>query len=354
MADRADNSEELIPVRDAHRFDEAQLEKYLASRLDDFRGPLRVRQMSGGQSNPTFQLDSGGQEFVMRKKPPGALLPSAHAVDREYRVQHALRESGVPVARMLLFCDDPGVIGTPFYVMERMQGRVFHNNGLPGLSRSERTAAYDAMNDVLARLHLVDWRGCGLADFGRPGNYFARQVGRWTKQYLASKQSESAPMDRLIEWLPPHIPDDDETTIVHGDYRLGNMMFAPNEMRVIAVFDWELSTLGHPLADLAYNCMPYHMEPEDFDGIAGLDLATMGIPEQDRYVADYCRRTNRPVMDMTFYIVFSMFRIAAILEGVYARYVQGNASSEDAGRVGLKAKPYAECAWDLVVSRGLA
>jgi aminoglycoside phosphotransferase (APT) family kinase protein len=347
MSDRSQGSE-LIPVREAHRFDEGALASYLRGKLEGAGAPLEVLQFHGGQSNPTFVLGFGSHEYVLRKKPPGKLLPSAHAVDREYRIQKALAATGLPLAEMLLTCDDEGVIGTPFYVMERMHGRVFHEVTVPGLTAAERGAIYDGMNRCLATLHLVDWRALGLADFGKPGSYFARQLGRWSKQWQMSKQREIAEMERLIEWLPEHLPDDDETTVVHGDFRLGNLMIHPTRPEVIAVFDWELSTLGHPLADLGYNLMPYCMHHEAHLGLDGADLDALGIPDRDAYLAAYCRRMRRPVFDPTFHIAFSLFRSAAIVEGVYARGIAGIASSDDAERYGALTRPYAERAWAMV------
>jgi aminoglycoside phosphotransferase (APT) family kinase protein len=342
---------ETIPVRAAHRFDEARLAAYLGEHLDGFGGALEVLQMQAGQSNPTFLLGAGGREWVLRKQPPGKLLPSAHAVDREFRIQQALAATDVPVARMLHFCADADVLGTPFYVMERMRGRVFHDNTLPGLTPGERGAVYEAACDILARLHRVDWRALGLADFGKPGNYFIRQIGRWSKQWQASKQSEIPAMERLIAWLPEHVPDDDTVTVVHGDYRLGNMMFHPDRPEVIAVFDWELSTLGHPLSDLAYTLMPYNTR-DAFGALMDLDLAALGIPDQESYIRAYCARTGRASFDPTFYLAFSMFRMAAITEGVLARALSGIASSADAAKVGANTRPYAERGWALVEATG--
>ena len=340
--------DDTIPVRPAHRFDEQALADYLRPRLDGARAPLEVRQIHGGQSNPTYVIRFGAEEYVLRKKPPGKLLPSAHAVDREFRIQKALAGSGLPLAEMLLFCDDEAIIGTPFYVMERKRGRVFHEVTVPGVSRDDRAEIYDQMNHCLATLHCVDWRARGLADFGKPGSYFARQLSRWTKQWHASKQREIEAMDRLIEWLPEHLPDDDETTVVHGDFRLGNLMYHAERPEVIAVFDWELSTLGHPLADVGYNLMPYVTPHDAHLGLDGADLDALGIPDLDAYLARYCGRVGRPVFDPTFHMVFSLFRMAAIVEGVMARGLAGIASSEDAARYGALTRPYAERAWAMV------
>ena len=354
MTDRESSTEELIPVRDAHRFDEAALASYLRGRVDGASAPMRVRQFHGGQSNPTFVLDFGTCDYVMRKKPPGKLLPSAHAVEREYRVQKALAGTGLPLARMDLLCEDSEVIGTPFYVMERKRGRVFHSVLMPDSNPHERALVYGHMNECLAILHRVDWKALGLADFGKPGSYFARQVSRWSKQYVMSKQREIAAMDRLIEWLPEHLPDDTETTVVHGDYRLGNLMIHADRPEVVAVFDWELSTLGHPLADLGYNLLPWGTDYEKHLGLAGADLASLGIPDRESYIASYCRHTGRDAFDPTFYVAFSLFRSAAIVEGVYARGLAGNASSADAANYGNMTRPQAELAWSLIERAGLA
>ena len=354
MADQHQEDTGLIPVRDAHRFDEVALADFLRGKIDGANAPMTVRQFHGGQSNPTFVISFGKDDYVLRKKPPGKLLPSAHAVEREYRVQAALAGSGLPLAKMELLCEDDSVIGTPFYVMERKRGRVFHDVLMADSTPSERATVYDQMNECLAILHSVDYQADGLADFGKPGSYFARQVGRWSKQYVASQSRDIPSMDRLIEWMPAHLPDDDETTIVHGDFRLGNLMVHPTKPEVIAVFDWELSTLGHPLADLGYNVMPYLMDHQGHLGLQGADLDGLGIPDLDSYLAAYCRRTGRPEFDPTFYMAFSLFRSAAIVEGVYARGVAGNASSSDAERYGALTGPYAARAWSLIEAAGLA
>ena len=345
---------ELVPVREGHRFDEGRLANYLKDNLPGFAGDLRLRQFQGGQSNPTFLIESEARRWVLRKKPPGKLLPSAHMVEREYRVIRALMETDVPVAPAPLLCEDPSIIGTAFYVMEFVDGRVFTDPDLPGMSAKERSAIYDAMGDTLARLHKVDWRGVGLGDFGRPENYVGRQIARWSKQYEASKTGEVAEMDRLMAWLPQNVPAREETTLVHGDFRLGNMIFHPHEPRVVAVLDWELSTLGHPLSDLAYNCMPYHL-PADLPTVRGfgdVDLAALGIPDERAYVAAYARRAGRdPGADWPFFMAFSFFRYAAIVQGVYARALQGNASSASAEQLGRVAPRLATIGWRLVEER---
>jgi aminoglycoside phosphotransferase (APT) family kinase protein len=345
---------ELVSVREAHRFDEGRLATYLAANLPGFSGDMTLRQFQGGQSNPTFLVEANERRWVLRKKPPGKLLPSAHMVEREYRVIRALADTDVPVAPAPLLCEDPAIIGTPFYVMEFVDGRVFTDPALPGMKPQERAAIYDAMNDTLAGLHKVDWKAVGLGDFGRPDNYVARQIARWSKQYEASKTGDIPEMDRLIAWLPQNVPPRDETTLAHGDFRLGNMIFHPAEPRVVAVLDWELSTLGHPLSDLAYNCMLYHL-PADLPTVRGfgdVDLGMLGIPDEHAYVDAYVRRTSRdPGADWPFFLAFSFFRYAAIVQGVYARALQGNASSATGEQLGRTAPRLAAIGWRLVEGR---
>jgi aminoglycoside phosphotransferase (APT) family kinase protein len=333
-------------VRQGHELDVAALEAYLAGRLDGFEGPLEVRQFEGGQSNPTYLLRTPGRSYVLRKKPPGELLPSAHQVDREYRVMSALRRTGVPVPPTLLLGDDASVIGTTFFVMGCVEGRVFRQPHLPGVSPAERAAIYQDMADVLARLHEVDVSAAGLSDYGKPGNYYSRQIARWTQQYVAARTLHIEAMDRLIDWLPANIPPGDETTIVHGDYRVENLIIHPTEPRVVAVVDWELSTLGHPLADLAYNCLTYHLSPEALGRADDTETDRTGLPTEEEYVQAYCRRTGRRgVPDWNFYLAFSMFRLASILQGVYARALQGNAASAYALQRGAAARHVAERGW---------
>ncbi|MEY4362970.1 MAG: hypothetical protein RLZZ24_322, partial [Pseudomonadota bacterium] len=285
-------------VSDAHRFDVHTLEQWLHAHLPGFAGPLQVEMFKGGQSNPTYLLITPQQRYVMRAKPGPAskLLPSAHAIEREFKVMQGLRGTAVPVADMHVLCEDESVIGRAFYIMSFVQGRVFWEQALPGMSQGERAAIYDEANRVIAALHSVDFAAQGLADFGKPGNYFARQIGRWSKQYQASITEPIAEMDRLIEWLPTHMPDsaldESKVSIVHGDYRLDNLIFHPTEPRVLAVLDWELSTLGHPLADFSYHCMAWHISPGVFRGIAGLDWAQLGIPDEAHYIRRYCERTG--------------------------------------------------------------
>ncbi len=347
-------SESLRPIADAHRFDEARLAEFLGDHLPGIAGPMTVRQFEGGQSNPTFLIETGAGRYVLRKKPPGTLLPSAHLVEREYRVMSALKDSGVPVPAMHLLCEDAGLIGTSFYVMDHVAGRVFRDPSLHGIAPADRAAIYDAMNDTLARLHAVDWRAAGLSDFGKPENYIGRQTDRWTRQYRASQTEEITAMDRLIDWLPANMPAEEEVSIAHGDFRLENLIFHPTEPKVMAVLDWELSTLGHPLSDLAYNCMTYHFPAKglSFPGLGGLDLTTLGIPAESDYVAAYCRRTGREgIPDRNFFLAFSLFRMAAILQGVYARSLQGNAASEKAAKMGEMPALLAGIAWRITQDR---
>ena len=339
----------LTPIKEAHRFDEAALAGYLRERIDGFDGPIEVLQFEGGQSNPTFLLTTGRMKYVLRKKPSGELLPSAHQVDREYRVMKALKGSGVPVPEMLLLCQDESVIGTAFFVMEHVEGRVMSDPALPDFSPDERREMYRDMNRVLAALHGVDYEAVGLGDFGKPGNYFSRQIGRWTRQYQAAKTDDIESMDRLIEYLPRNVPQDDVTTIAHGDYRLENMIVHPTGPRVLAVLDWELSTLGHPLADLAYNCMGYRIPLTGRNSLAGVAGPESGIPTEAEYVAEYCRRTGRAgIPDFNFYLAFSFFRLASILQGVYKRGIQGNAASVKAIERGRLARLVSDVAWSII------
>ncbi|MCC6611557.1 MAG: phosphotransferase [Burkholderiales bacterium] len=343
-----------MPVAERHRFDARALARYLGAKVAGFGGALAVEQFRGGQSNPTYLLSAGGRRYVMRAKPAPAakLLPSAHAIEREYRVISALGRAGVPVPRTFVLCEDESVIGRAFFVMEYVEGRVLWDQSLPGMGRDERRAIYDEMNRVIAALHAVPYAGVGLADFGKPGNYLARQIARWSKQYQASQTETIAAMDRLIEWLPSHVPPGDETSVVHGDYRMDNLIFHPSEPRILAVLDWELSTLGHPLADFSYHCMSWHIPPERFRGIGGLDLGALGIPSEPDYVALYCRRTGRSSIEhWDFYLAYNMFRLAAILQGIMKRALEGTAASQRALDAGKRARPLAEMGWRLVEER---
>jgi aminoglycoside phosphotransferase (APT) family kinase protein len=344
------------PVAERHAFDVAALQAWLEARLEGFKGPLQVAQFKGGQSNPTFKLLTPGTSYVMRAKPgPVAkLLPSAHAIEREFRVMQALQGSAVPVARMHLLCEDESLIGRAFYVMEFVEGRVLWDQALPGVSLAERAEIYDEMNRVIAALHQVTPASVGLADYGKPGNYFERQIGRWSRQYQASVTEPNPAMDRLIDWLPAHIPpsarDDTQVAVVHGDFRLDNLIFAPDEPRVLAVLDWELSTLGHPLADFSYHCMAWHIPHTMGRGIGGLDPVALGIPTERDYLRRYCERTGRgdPVAlaaDWNFYLAYNLFRIAAILQGIAKRVVDGTAASAEARQAGAGAKPLAALGW---------
>jgi aminoglycoside phosphotransferase (APT) family kinase protein len=334
------------PVEERHRFDTERLAAYLTQHVENFSGALDVQQFKGGQSNPTYLLTAGSKKFVLRRKPPGKLLPSAHAVDREYRIITALRDSGVPVARSYVLCEDESVIGTPFYVMDFVDGRVIWDPSMPGASNAERAAIYAELNHVIARLHQVDYAALGLTDFGKPGNYLERQIARWTKQYRASETEKIEAMDKLIDWLPQNIPPGDETTIVHGDYRLDNVIFHRNEPRILAVLDWELSTLGHPLADFSYHCMSWRLTANEFRGLVGLDLPGLSIPTEAQYVARYCERTGRrEIANWDFYMAYNMFRLAGILQGIMGRVVDGTAASPHAMEQGKRARPMAQAGW---------
>jgi aminoglycoside phosphotransferase (APT) family kinase protein len=344
------------PVTGQHAFDVGALAAWLQAHLPGFAGPLAVEQFKGGQSNPTYKLLTPGATYVMRSKPgPSArLLPSAHAIEREFRVMAALAGHGVPVPAMLTLCEDESVVGRAFYVMSFVDGRVLWDQSLPGMTRSERGAIYDEMNRVIAALHCVDIAAAGLSDYGRPGNYFDRQIARWGKQYQASVTQPIEAMDRLIDWLPAHMPasarDETKVAVVHGDYRLDNLVFHPTEPRVLAVLDWELSTLGHPLADFSYHCMAWHIPPGAFRGIGGLDHAALGIPTEADYVRRWCERTRLAepdalAADWNFYLAYNLFRMAAILQGIAKRVEDGTASSAQARQAAAGARPLAELGW---------
>jgi aminoglycoside phosphotransferase (APT) family kinase protein len=340
----------VIEVLPQHRFDEAPLWRYLEAHLPEFAQPARLRQFQGGQSNPTFLIETPQAMFVLRKKPPGKLLPSAHLIEREYRILRSLPADQVPVPRARLLCEDVSIIGTAFYVMDHVAGRVIADVRLPQLSPSERSAVYADFARVAAKLHSVDFRACGLADFGKPEGYVTRQLDRWTRQYLASKTDDNADMERLIAWLTQHRPQGDETAIAHGDFRIGNTILHPTEPRIIALLDWELATLGHPLADLAYACMYYHLPatPDTRGGLADLDLRSLGIPDERQFLDIYCREADRAqIADWPFFLAFSCFRMAAITQGVYARALQGNAADRRAISYGEAAKLFAGVGWRL-------
>ena len=326
-------------------FDESKLAAYLEQYIEGFRGPLHAEKFSGGQSNPTFKISAASGNYVLRRKPPGELLKSAHAVDREYRVMSALATTAVPVAKTYHLCEDENIIGSMFYVMEYIDGRVMWDPTLPEVSAENRHAIYSEMNRVLAAVHSVDINKVGLADYGKPGNYFERQIGRWSKQYLASQTETIPEMDALMTWLPANLPQDDgSVSLVHGDFRLDNMMFHPQENRVLALVDWELSTLGHPYADLAYQCMQLRMDHSGaMPGLGGIDRAKLGIPSEEDYIQLYCERRGLDgIPDWNFYLVFSFFRFASILQGVKKRALEGNASSEKAMQMGELVVPLAQ------------
>jgi aminoglycoside phosphotransferase (APT) family kinase protein len=330
-----------------------RLESWMRDHIDGFRGPLAAEQFEGGQSNPTYKLLSSAGSYVLRRKPLGHLLPSAHAVDREYRVMRALSGTAVPVPEVYALCEDDAVIGSAFYVMEFLAGRIFWDPQLPGLAPAERRAMFQSMNTVIAALHSVDRGAVGLAEFGRPGNYMARQVARWSRQYQASETEKQPAMDWLIEWLPWHLPPEGEPRIVHGDYRIDNLIYHPTEPRVIGVLDWELSTIGDPLADFAYHAMAWRVTPELFRGLAGVDFAALGIPTEDEYVTAYCARAGRGrTPDWEFYMVYSLFRMAAIAQGIARRAIDGTAASRDAHELGRVARPFGEQARTLARSLG--
>jgi aminoglycoside phosphotransferase (APT) family kinase protein len=343
---------ETIDVREQHRFDVFALERFLSIRIDGATPPFYVREFRGGQSNPTYLIACGtghdARRFVLRRKPSGHLLPSAHAIDREYRVMTALRGSGVPVPATLLLCEDAGVIGTAFYVMEYINGHPMTDPRLPERSPGDRQNIYRSMIKSLARLHAIDWAGVGLSDFAKPGNYVARQIRRWTTQYRASETERIDAMERLIAWLPGHVPPDEEDAIVHGDYRPGNLLIHPAEPRVAAVLDWELSTIGHPLVDLGHHALLFRTGPEDF-GAFGEREPPAGVPTEEEHLALYCeitRRTSLP--NWNFYVAFAMFRFAAIFQGIRARVMAGTANDPDAPNAGARARPLAERACALL------
>lgn len=343
------NEPELIDVLPAHRFDEAALIRYLRQLLPQMGDDVVIRQFQGGQSNPTYLLESIGRRYVLRKKPPGKVLPSAHMVEREYTVIRALSEhTSVPVPRVHLLCEDVSIIGTAFYLMDHVDGRIFSHPALKDLTAAERRPIHMAAIETLAEIHQVDVEAVGLGDFGKAQGYFARQVKRWSGQYQASRTGDMPAMEQLMQWLPEQVPQRDECAIAHGDYRLGNLIFDPAEPRVAAILDWELSTLGHPLADLAYFCLPYHL-PAGVDGLRGLvgiDLQSQGIPSEPEVLQRYCLKSGRDgIDDWHVFVAFSLFRLAAILQGVYARALQGNASNADALQVGQRAGLLAEAGW---------
>jgi aminoglycoside phosphotransferase (APT) family kinase protein len=333
-----------------HAFDTVPLASWMAQHTPGFAGPIQLQQFAGGQSNPTFLITTPTSRYVLRRKPPGKLQPSAHAVEREYRIMTALADSPVPVARTYGLCEDSAVIGSAFYLMQFVPGRIFWNAALPEVAPAGRRAIYMEMIRVLAALHSVDYQAAGLADFGKPDRYIERQVTRWSRQYRDAQTEPIDAMEHLMQWLPKHIPPEDQTSIVHGDYRLDNVIFDPAQPRMLAVLDWELSTLGNPLVDLAYHCMRWHLPTDSFQGLGGLDAAAFSIPSEQECVAHYCQLRGLPTIEQAhwaYYLVFCMFRLAAILQGVLARALQGNASSADALQAGQRTRPLAQLGWQL-------
>jgi aminoglycoside phosphotransferase (APT) family kinase protein len=353
--DRQEKFSGTQEVREAHRFEVGPLERYLAERIDGFQTPLEVRQFKGGQSNPTYQLITPNRKYVLRRKPPGKLLPSAHAVDREYRIISALHPTGFPVAKPYLLCEDESIIGTMFYVMDCVEGRIYWGPMLPDQTPQQRHAIYDAMNETFARLHNMDWRALGLEDYGKPGNYVARQVSRWTKQYKASETERIDEMEKLIEWLPQHLPTDARDSIVHGDYRLDNMILHPTEPRVIAVLDWELCTIGDPMADFTYHLMQWQMPGGVSSGgsLLDADFAALGIPTREDYTAMYMRRTDRATApNLDYYAAYNFFRLAGILQGIVGRVRDGTAANANAAQNAAGVRPLAERAWHFAKRAG--
>ena len=337
-----------IEVQERHRFDVPRVEQYLRAAVAGFDGPLEVTQFKGGQSNPTYVLKTPAKWYVLRRRPPGVLLQSAHAIDREYRVMRALKGSGVPVPDMLCLCEDESIAGTSFYVMEYVKGRTLWNLALPDMSNEQRAMAFASMCETMAALHSVDVDRLGLSDFGKAGQYMQRQIARWTKQYRASETEKIDAMEELIAWLPDHIPSRESVSIVHGDFRIDNLVFHATEPRVVAVLDWELSTIGDPLADFAYHAMLWDLPTDKLGGLAGLDLGHLGIPSRDQYIARYCERVGQPVpsnAEWDFYVGYNLFRGAAISQGIMRRAMDGSASSKFAHEAGSRARVLADIAW---------
>ena len=349
MSERQEQNVGTRAVSATYAMNVDRLEEYMRSHVSGFCGPLQVSQFKGGQSNPTYHLQAASGNYVLRRKPPGKLLPSAHAVDREYRVISALYAADFPVPRPCCLCRDDAVAGTMFYIMEYVDGRIFWDLDLPGCEADERQAIYSSVNQTIADLHNYDIESLGLRDFGKPGNYFARQIARWAGQYRASETTTIAEMNDLINWLPHHVPADDRASIVHGDFRMDNLIIHPTEPRVIAVLDWELSTIGHPVADFTYHLMAWQM-PEIGIGSVGLldkDLAALGIPGEDEYVDMYCQRTalKGGLAERNFYAAYNFFRLAAIIQGIAGRVRDGTASSEHSRSAAMAVKPLANLGW---------
>jgi aminoglycoside phosphotransferase (APT) family kinase protein len=352
MSSRQEQFSGTREVLEAHQFGAGPLQEYMLSHVEGFHGPLTVRQFRGGQSNPTYLLESPSGRYVLRRKPPGKLLKSAHAVDREFRVISALYGADFPVPRPYVLCKDEEIVGTMFFIMEFVEGRIFWELDLPESDPGERAAIYEHANQTISALHNLNYEQIGLADFGKPGNYFARQISRWSKQYVASETSEIAAMNNLMRWLPDNIPDDESVSVVHGDYRLDNMIIHPEEPQIIAVLDWELSTIGHPLGDFTYHLMAWQMPEIGFgsSGLKGKDLDALGIPSEQDYVADYCARTGRDdgIANRDFYSAYNFFRIAAILQGIAGRVRDGTAASVHAERAANAVAPLASLGWECV------
>jgi len=360
-ADQAPSRQEQFSgtkdVAETHRFDSDRLAAWMEKHVEGYKGPLTVRQFKGGQSNPTYQLITPGQKYVLRRKPPGKLLPSAHAVDREFRVISALYPTGFPVPRPFALCEDDSVIGTMFYIMDCVEGRVLWEPQLPHETPAIRAAIYDSLNATLAQLHSFDHEKIGLADFGKPGNYFARQISRWGKQYVASETQKVPEMDRLMEWLPAHIPPGERTSVVHGDYRLDNVILHPTEPRVIAVLDWEISTIGDPLADFTYHILQWRMPAGGTGGgtgsLMGIDYQGLAIPTEEEYIAAYCARTGRAgIESVDYYFAYNFFRLACILQGIAGRVRDGTASSAHAVQMASQVVPLAKTAWHYAEKAG--
>ncbi|WP_411817283.1 phosphotransferase family protein [Hyphococcus sp. DH-69] len=335
------------------KFDETALTEYMTKHVEGFEGPIDVKKFKGGQSNPTYLVSTPSKKYVVRRKPPGKLLPSAHAVEREYKVMTALGGQGFPVPRTYALCEDADVIGTPFFVMDFLEGRIFWDASLPEVQKEERKPLFNALVDTLADLHNIDYQAAGLGDYGKPGNYFERQIGRWSKQYQAAETETIEEMDALMKWLPTAIPSDDATSVVHGDFRFDNAIMHPIEPKVIAVLDWELSTLGHPLADFTYFLMLWHFPPSVRGGLMGRDLEELGVPSMEDAVERYSKRTGRgEIADLNFCLAYNMFRLGSIVQGVYARALQGNASSPEAKNMGTQARMLAALAWTYAQKAG--
>ncbi len=337
------------------QLDTKSLTAWMSANVNGFTGPLTVEKFPGGQSNPTYQVQTPKTNYVLRRKPPGKLIPGAHAVEREFRIMSALESQGVPVPHCFALCEDESVLGTPFFIMEKVEGRIFWDPKLPEVPEEQRANCYESMGDVIAALHNVDYVKAGLEDYGKPGNYFERQISRWTKQYRQDeKAGRLSSLDKLCEWLPKNIPDDgDASTLVHGDYRCDNLIFHPVESRVIAVLDWELSTLGHPLADFTFHLMAYRTPTGLPSGMGSVDPVSIRLPSEAEYIAQYCRNTKREsIENIDFYIAFNMWRLAAIIHGIKGRMIRGNASSDAASGVVSHLDTLADCAWEQAQKAG--